>query len=363
MRFSSRSSLKFHIRLHIGKHLHKCSICEQGFSKKSHLGRHMLTHLNKMYTCKHCDVVFNSHQERRAHILKLHKDMVSSEAPSKLSAVFAWSKPNGTKQCVCMICDTTFDKIHSIKKHLLWHSNTPDSFQGVDFAAKKEIFDDFFTSSGIEYTNEYLSTILQEKFKTNAVDIAKLYRITNENGWELSLSDSESECDDDAMDQKQIYNCAKCQQSFDRLYKLMCHMRDDHSSDSTDFAQFKCSHCAQCYPSADVLAKHLRQQCENAVKTLTCSSCENRFMWQNSLDLHTATYHSNDSKALGTPNQLNPKPFACDLCPKSFYRQQQLDSHRVNHLPRGKRFSCEICKKNFTRTDNLRWELKFFFIP
>lgn len=38
------NGLKLHIRLHTGKNLKRCEICDRGFSKHSHLMRHMVTH-------------------------------------------------------------------------------------------------------------------------------------------------------------------------------------------------------------------------------------------------------------------------------------------------------------------------------
>lgn len=46
----ARKSYRLHLRLHIGKNLRRCNVCERGFAKKSHLDRHLLTH-KKIVKC------------------------------------------------------------------------------------------------------------------------------------------------------------------------------------------------------------------------------------------------------------------------------------------------------------------------
>lgn len=63
-----RRTLKLHLRLHTGKHLKKCKTCGRGFAKKSHLDRHMMSHIKKEYKCEYCPEKFDNMQDRRAHV-------------------------------------------------------------------------------------------------------------------------------------------------------------------------------------------------------------------------------------------------------------------------------------------------------
>lgn len=65
---ADKRTLKLHIRLHTGKNLKECSTCGRGFSKKSHLDRHMLSHIKKEYKCEYCPEIFDNIQDRRNHI-------------------------------------------------------------------------------------------------------------------------------------------------------------------------------------------------------------------------------------------------------------------------------------------------------
>lgn len=65
---ADKRTLKLHLRLHTGKNLKECSTCGRGFAKKSHLDRHMMSHIKKEYKCEYCPEVFNNIQDRRHHI-------------------------------------------------------------------------------------------------------------------------------------------------------------------------------------------------------------------------------------------------------------------------------------------------------
>lgn len=346
---ANRTTLKYHIRLHLGKNLLTCDICSQGFSKKSHLKRHLITHTRKnRQPCRHCDAVFETYQERKIHTAAVHKN--ATQNPTNKTIILSWTQQNGQKQCVCMICGHSTDRISKLKNHLDWHANNIHSFEGIDCSVNEEIFAKFQVDNG----KQNIGTILYNRLKQNPDDFSNMYCITNEHGWELSLSDSETECDDDETEvpHDAKYNCSKCQQNFDRLHKLMCHMKIDHGG-VKEFQEFKCTHCLQFFPNATVLAKHLRQQCENHSKIVVCFMCNNRFSWRTSLNKHVTIYHNADSKFIND-NQINPRPFSCDQCIKSFYRAEHLRAHKASHLPREKKFSCDICKKSFSRTDNLK---------
>lgn len=350
---ANRTTLKYHIRLHLGKHLLKCDICGQGFSKKSHLKRHIATHARKK-PCRYCDAVFETYEDRKIHSAAVHKDIAQNHTNKTI--IPAWTQPNGQKQCICMICGLSFDHINELRNHLEWHRNEPTSFNGIDFSLKEDILTNF---NGINRESQDIGRILREQLERNSENLSKLYCITNEHGWELSLSDSETEIEtlDYEYPPKPKYNCGKCEQHFDRLHKLMCHMKVDHSS--IEFQAFKCTHCLQYFPNGIILAKHSRQQCENQNKSFLCMLCNNRFTWKSSLDKHVAVYHEIDSKYIND-QQNNVRPFNCDQCIKTFHRMDQLAAHKLSHIPRQKKFSCDICKKRFSRTDNLKY-VRYWF--
>lgn len=347
---ANRTTLKYHVRLHLGKKLLKCDICQQGFSKKSHLKRHIATHAKKK-PCRFCDEVFETYDERKIHTATAHKDATASN-PTNKTIIPMWTQANGAKHRNCVICNATFDRTADLQSHLDWHLNNPKSLDEFDFRVNEEICRKFGIKSD-DYRN--FSTILCGKMQENPENMSNLYSITNEQGWELSISDSESENEDNCNGIYPKYNCGKCERHFDRLHKLMCHMKVDHTAHAQEFQEFKCMHCLQVFPNPTILQKHLRQQCENRCKTATCLLCNNRFTWQSNLEKHVAIYHDADSKYMPNTQNQPIRPFKCEQCIKSFYRLDQLEAHKSSHLPRPKRFTCDICKKRFSRTDNLKY--------
>ncbi|KAG4066273.1 hypothetical protein HA402_000497 [Bradysia odoriphaga] len=222
--------------------------------------------------------------------------------------LFRGHSPNGKKSCECRICDSVFDSIAALRKHLDWHAATTDWIHEVDLKSRPEYCEMFGESADVELTNERLAEMLQSRLRENSADVLKMHRITNGQGWELSLTDSETDDDDDENNERKrvFYNCDECPRprSFDRLYKLMCHMKADHPNASK---QFQCTHCLQCFPNTTILEKHLRQQCQNNGKTLHCTMCYSRFTWADSLASHFAVYHQSESRTAGIePNASSP---------------------------------------------------------
>lgn len=354
---ANKTTLRLHLRLHAGKKLKKCLTCGHGFAKKSHLDRHLKTHLKANRECNFCHETFDSIGERKAHMVAVHKDAIPTYQTK--TAIISWTQANGKKLCECMICNAQFNRIAELRTHLDWHANTSDWIAENDLTSKLEHFKTFDEFKCGQFTNDDIANVLQAKLKEKSSEMLKMYRITNESGWELSLSDSETEADDDGGS-KRIHNCGKCSKTFDRLHKLMCHMKGDHST-SKDFKEFQCGYCLQCYPNESILAKHLRQQCGNQGKSMHCSMCYSRFAWQDSLDKHFAIYHSSDSVVLSA--HMQQRPFSCDQCSRSFFREDQLENHRKRHLPQEKRFSCDICQKKFSRFDNMRSHMRIHVPP
>lgn len=343
---ANRTTLKYHLRLHLQKHLLKCDICQQGFSKKSHLKRHLKTHIKKKQPCRYCDAMFETYDERKAHTVAVHKKAVLNQ--SNKVFITCWTQPNGPKQCICLICNMTFHRIHELNTHIQSHLINPDSLVNVDFSDKKEMLSNF---NNVTCGEKNIGEKIHEILVKSPQEIHKIYRISNSNGWELSLSDSET---DDEFESKSTtkYQCGQCKQCFDRVHKLMCHMKMDH--DQQRFKDFKCTMCMQLFPCSKLLAKHMRQQCENDQKKIICSMCNCKFLWKASLERHLTVYHETEKKFVDDI-QMNSKPFSCKQCSRSFSTNDQLLTHASFHLPRPKRFSCDTCKKLFSRSDNLKY--------
>lgn len=379
---ADKSTLTLHLRLHTGKKLKHCSLCNRGFSKQSHLNRHMNSHNKKVYTCDYCDETFDTYQARRIHASTKHGDKKKSAASSNsvvkrkqpsstlvsdiatkstklVDGMYKMWQRSKTFKCTCNICESSFEKISDLRKHLMQHADDEQCFANIVALPKRS---DFFEKVAFDLriqADDVTGEMLQLLFKStiqNNLPLSSFYKISNEFGWEFSLSDSESETettDHETAIQNQ-YNCTKCNESFDRLHKIISHVKNYHyETIATDFADFQCTHCKCYFPNSHILNKHLRSQCENSNKKFSCKICGCRFMWRNSLDMHTKRMHEGveSNKTIQTSRT---KSFTCDICARIFHRQEHLERHKKIHSPAERRFCCDICDKKFNRKDNLK---------
>lgn len=65
--------LRDHINLHhLNKKLYPCSSCVSSFGTRKHLHQHMLSHGEKRYSCRLCDLKFATTSGRRGHEIRNH---------------------------------------------------------------------------------------------------------------------------------------------------------------------------------------------------------------------------------------------------------------------------------------------------
>lgn len=227
------------------------------------------------------------------------------------------------------------------------HVKNIQSLAEINFTEKLDLLEGLNFDATIK-GNESLIQFVHDQLSNG--ENKRFYQIVNSNSWELNLSDSETESESEMSDGSRSksnigHQCSKCNQSFDRSWKILAHMKDHHPND--EFID-KCSHCLRIYPNSILLAKHLKAQCENTVKPFSCNLCGVKFMWKSSCDSHIEKMHAMEMK------KERSKIHSCDMCEKTFFRAEHLERHRKIHIPAEKKFSCDLCKKKFNRKDNLK---------
>lgn len=285
-----------------------------------------------------------------------------TDTKSIYDSFYCLGLPNNSKKCICMICNQMFYKIAHLRKHLSIHMTDPLSFDNIDLQSKPELFDAVSVNLST-HTNTSLLRIIQQQLELG--ENHRFYQVVNSSAWELDLDASETESETDEflvnewMTPLHEYRCSSCSGTFDRVHKIVSHMKNEHNASDMENV---CTHCRRVFPNSAILEKHLRLQCENKFKSITCSRCQVRFMWQSSHDEHVRIMHSAETiksavamtRTKSSDVSLKIKSFMCDICSKGFIRSEHLERHRKIHVPSEKKFSCDLCKKKFNRKDNLK---------
>nr|XP_029712928.1 transcription factor grauzone-like [Aedes albopictus] len=195
-------------------------------------------------------------------------------------------------------------------------------------------------------------------------------------------------------EEKRPYKCSQCPRRFSYASALSSHSQS-HLPE-TERTKHVCDECGKSYSSAKNLAEHTAAQHSNAVTlAYVCHICAKRFTSKSNLTYHLTTHqpkihqvqcdqcqkwlknklclrkhmvqHSMvrhncnlcDYSALNLQclkNHLrvqhtDSKPFACDVCGKSFKLKNTLLNHQVQHTG-VKKFSCEFCARTFASSGN-----------
>lgn len=347
-----KKGLNLHIRLHTGENLKRCNICNRGFIKSDHLRRHELIH-ERSVSCEFCEETFVSRVELKVHLKDEHDEDLDPEKPQR-----TLPRPRPTSLiAMCKVCDKKFQRIATLRAHLQQHLMTT-AFDEIDIKNKIFLFNPLEVDLE-KASNPELHQYLRNKLNENECD--KFYQIVTRDGYEMLLSDSETEDEsedgptDDRIElgleedtSKNIYTCSQCPKTFKRSRDSQTHMVLEHFHDLPNFVD-KCITCNKSFPNTYTLHKHLKSQCENKTKKLTCNVCSKKFMWLDSMAKHMEHEHPGTEKI---------KMYTCELCGKAFSRSEHLERHRKTHNPSEKKFECPVCQKKFNRKDNLRSHMK-----
>ena len=82
----------------------------------------------------------------------------------------------------------------------------------------------------------------------------------------------------------------------------------------------------------------------NKLGSFECGSCKKLFSTPHGLEVHVRRSHSGD------------RPYACDICSKTFGHAVSLSQHRAVHTQE-KSFTCKQCGKSFKRSSTLSTHL------
>lgn len=193
------------------------------------------------------------------------------------------------------------------------------------------------------------------KFESNSVDLDQNLEDDIEEVNEENQQNTSSE-------ENQTYECDACSKTFKRKEHLFQHKKSHsgerpfvcstcnkafsrkehllrHNVSHTGQKLYNCDVCQKSFSRKDNLHKHKKTHGINGPHV--CETCGKSFVVKHYYVMHKAQHENfpNTENSTGTSikhltstnSTINPLPFKCDLCTKSFSTKQYLNSHRLRH--------------------------------
>ncbi|XP_050315348.1 zinc finger protein OZF-like [Anthonomus grandis grandis] len=280
----------------------KCETCDQKFTSKWALDRHLPVHnkKNTQYFCSTCDLKFKYKYSYEKHLLA-----------HNLGGPI--NKPFGCS------CGKSFNRRAKLLKHQEIHVKKDRPF-GCHSCGKR-FLDEQGLNGHIERVHvsekAFSCELCGNKYTSKAgLDVHVKTHFRDENPKPVP----------DLM-------CDICGKLFFRKYGL-----EKHHMSHTGDKPHKCDECGMSFKERYQLTIHMRRH--TGEKPFGCDVCGFKFPSKNSLAVHTRIH-------------TGIRPFPCQFCDMAFTRNDHLVKH-IRAIHTGERpFECDICKKTFNRKDYL----------
>jgi len=137
-----------------------------------------------------------------------------------------------------------------------------------------------------------------------------------------------------------VYKCQVCNDRFDLMTALECHVSDLHSVNLTKY------HCSECGKSFSTEVKLKMHRCVRTADAIACELCFKKFAYQSALDQHMDSHTVDSQKSFGDSDVT---AFGCSVCNTSYTSTVRLNEHIMTHWTDniGSVYKCQLCSEQF----------------
>ena len=353
--FARKSLLERHQARHEVAQGHRCLSCPKEFVTVFELQRHSEFHIGKSpYMCLQCGEVFASASELQAHD---YRDEIPYRCAvcGKESFHVDGLQEHSHKELKCLMCGKGFNRATMVKDHkekcYLWFFPKRNKQTDLPTVKMPNNVENQKSQNGLTATSKVLGEsspvgnltvciICDMTFK-RASALRKHKLTHSKEGYKCRDCGEEFLCKKNLLYHCRLYKCRICQQESNcrskklkhqaKIFHHTCTVCKEPFCRKRDLEKHRnslsCSVCDELFCSYTKLRKHERHHIE--ICSMLCFLCGKAYDKVGTLKVHAKSHHKRGE-------------YACTLCKKLYTNPRELQDHVCSYVPEGSE-KCFLC--------------------